>query len=479
MDKQVAEKTIYYNERTTTPQDIGLDTISSYASWTNVLATHQLIIKKQWLPDTAILTNDLIEENIEDAVDTWKKLPYSNRCSWQIFLEYVLPYKILNEYPQSWRKKVRKKLAPVAAGIRNDDHFAIRLLDTINGNVKEWFAFNVHQSPATWQELVAFKNGDCVAISCLMAFAGRSYGLPVAIDHCPVWANINGLNHYWNALLQPGKKCLPFMGGEGNPGAYNPFLLFETILPGANKSTFKKCAKVFRHVFTANNKSIRQWIQNDANIPYTLSDEHVIDVTKEYYSVTDITVNVPGYTNQKIVYLCVYNNGQWVPTAWDTVTTHHKAIFKDMANDRLYLPAFFSDGMVTPINHPFIADSAGTHFLEPAQKRKITVSIKYLASIEQEQVDLYSQVDELQWNNFAKKQQGLAAGKNRAVVKNGERYTLYYWDNDWKLFSNVSSEKGRAKFQQVPANCLYKIVAVGSQGRERVFTYRNGEQQWW
>jgi len=141
--------------------------------------------------------------------------------------------------------------------------------------------------------------------------------------------------------------------------------------------------------------------------------------------------------------------------------------------------AFFSAGVVAPIQAPFIADSSGCGYLVPATSNRITMKIKWLASVEQEQLDLYSHVTEMPWKDFAVKQHLLAAGKNRTEVQNGKRYSLYYWDKDWILLTTVTGVKGWTEFKRVPANCLYKVAAVGSAGNERVFTYRNGKQRWW
>ncbi len=479
MHSQLIEKEVYYNQETATSKEISFDTVDSYDHWLNILEKQQLSVKRTCVADTIMLSNDLIKKNIEDAVDTWTKLPDSIRCSFTVFLEYVLPYKIVYGYSQNWRLKVRNRFDALALPIQRNDSFGIRLTDTINSNVKKWFVFDIHHSPATWPELVAFRKGDCVAMSRLMCFAGRAYGLPVAIDFCPVWANINGSNHYWNVLLQPHKQPLPFMGGESNPGKYNPFLLFENSSSQGNRNTYKKCAKVFRHTFSAPKKTIRTWVADDMDIPYTLGEDHVIDVTNEYYKVTNITVHTPAYTTQKIVYLSVYNNGQWIPTAWDTINRQKQAVFTNMATKQLYMPAFFTRGIVVPWKYPLIADSSGIHYLQPDKLNRISMKIHFLSSVEQEQQDLYSHVNSMNWNVFAAKQQALSAGQNRSVVTNGKSYSLFYWDERWIMFSTVKGANACAQFIYVPQNCLYKIVATGSNNKERIFTYKNGMQQWW
>lgn len=431
------------------------------------------------MSDSIPLTNDLIEENIEDAVAAWKNLPPETRCTWSIFLEYVLPYKVLNESPSTWRTRARDKFVKFTGGVKRNDQFAIHLLDTINNDIKQWFTFNAHTSPETWMDLLTTKSGDCIAMCRLMAYAGRAHGLPVAIDYCPAWSNINAGPHYWNVLLQNEGKSIPFMGAESNPGTYNPFLLFETSLPESDMSTFKKCAKVFRHTFSVNKQAIRKWIKDDADIPYTLSEDHVVDVTHEYVPVTNISVHVSAGTPQKVAYLCIYNRGQWVPAAWDTINRALRAVFTNIATNQLYLPARFKAGTVTPLQQPFITDGVSVRWLQPEKANKVKMEIKNLSSVEQEQQDMYNHVTEFAWKDFADMQHRLARGKDRKLPQHGHRYTLYYWDKHWVVFAATTCTNGRLVFQEVPSNALYKIVGDNSNGNERIFTYENGKQHWW
>lgn len=63
------------------------------------------------ISDTLILTNGLLKKNIDDAIKNWNNWPGNKNEA--VFLNYVLPYKVSDEYPEDWRSEVHKKYVTV------------------------------------------------------------------------------------------------------------------------------------------------------------------------------------------------------------------------------------------------------------------------------------------------------------------------------------------------------------------------------
>ena len=62
----------------------------------------------------------------------------------------------------------------------------------------------------------------------------------------------------------------------------------------------------------------------------------------------------------------------------------------------------------------------------------------------------------------------------------GKNYSLYYWDNKWRLVDSETATGNPLEFNNVPSNAFYWLVADGSRKEERIFTIdEEGNQVWW
>jgi hypothetical protein len=438
---------------------------------------NRMLVKTELLPDTVILNNSTFSNIINHAVADWLTYTGPSLVSKELFLNYVLPYKLLEETPENWRPLVHRKYDTLVHRIsKNDPAYQLKVIKAINEDLKTWFKFDATSSPESWRLLSQAKRGDCVAMAKTIAFAARTYGIPVCIDYCPVWTNINAGSHCWNALPLPNGKSVPFMGCESNPYEYNPFLIFKTTT-GRDISTFKKGAKVLRQTFAINPDNLSSIVKEE-NIPWTLVNERYIDVTNEYYETGDIEVPISGNSrNQKVLYLCVYNNGEWLPTWWSRVEKR-RAVFRQMARGVLYQPAYFTNGKVEPVGNPLILTASGLQYLNPHFKNKQLLRLKSFESTEQEQLNTYSREAGKEWKIIEKQLNAVAARKGMKSFEDKKTYTLYYWNKKWIPFSTKKSSGPELHFSNAPSNAMFKLVSADDYSG-RNFTYENDEQQWW
>jgi hypothetical protein len=62
----------------------------------------------------------------------------------------------------------------------------------------------------------------------------------------------------------------------------------------------------------------------------------------------------------------------------------------------------------------------------------------------------------------------------------GKSYSLYYWDNKWRLVNTKEATGSPLEFNNVPSNAFYWLVADASRKEERIFTIdEDGHQVWW
>lgn len=94
--------------------------------------------------------------------------------------------------------------------------------------------------------------------------------------------------------------------------------------------------------------------------------------------VSDITIPLtnPSPNNSKHVYLCVFDNKNWIPIDFAPITNNHTT-FKNIGREILYMPLFFSKNEYFPASHPVILRKDGSlsriqHNDELKQQIKLT-----------------------------------------------------------------------------------------------------------
>jgi hypothetical protein len=67
--------------------------------------------------------------------------------------------------------------------------------------------------------------------------------------------------------------------------------------------------------------------------------------------------------------------------------------------------------------------------------------------------------------------------QNHIVV--GDRYELYYWNDEWKSLGVKTANSSKLVYDNVPSNSLFLLINISEGKEDRIFTYENGKQIWW
>src|SRR5690554_1511582 len=411
------------------------------------------------------------KDNIEQAFTAYKIR--KKEISFNLFLEYVLPHRIEGEKSENWRCHVLRDFSGLKDTI---DHLSAKeSVSKINDELKRSFYFSSRELPShtlSWTDLRSIGKGDCWSMAKIAVFSCRAFGLPVSIDFTPGWANING-GHAWNSLVTGDSSSTPFMGAEANPGEYDPLALY---------GSFKKTAKIFRKTYSIQkNKLLSNTGQNE-HTPYPFNDPRIIDVTSQYLQTTEITLDLPFPASDKsFFYLCIYNNGDWIPVDWSENSSGSVA-FKNLGKDIDYILGMYQDKTVIPIGSPMLLHNNNALYkLKPNYKKTIDIDIKTLQSLELDVLKLVNQG--LDWEEFVSQIDELKKGNERSKPEIGKQYTLYYWSNTWINHQTVTVDKDLLIFKNAPSNSIYKVVDESTlsskAGTERPFVYKDAEQIWY
>lgn len=402
--------------------------------------------KKEVYEDLENIKADFLINQIEYAFKAWRALPWAKTVTFENFREYILPYRGSNEPLEPWREYFFEKYSGIDT-VMTDPYDLIEAARIINSDVRSYFGFNeryyLHPTDQGLSEMLEGGLGRCEDMTNLAIYAMRANGLAVTSDYTPYWAN-TGNNHAWNAIADIEGNVVPFMGAEADPGDYR---------------LHNKAAKVYRKMFGKQKDNLIFQDSKQEKVPRWLTGKSYIDVTSDYVNVCDVTINfekeIPDSVD--IAYLCVFNSGEWQPIHWARIEGS-SAVFTDMGVDVMYLPALYLNEEIEPFGPPVLLD------------KNCTVT-EFKKSQESIDADLaYTTLRTLEISTD---------GVRKTKIKDDLQYELFYWDDDWQSLGKSSASDGGLEFGDVPAGCLYWMVAEGSDEEERIFTLEDGKQVWW
>lgn len=298
------------------------------------------------------VTSEQLIENIEMAFKVWQDQPWGKSVSFHDFCEFILPYRIKDETPGYNRREIYQEFDKLLDSIKNNGGDAVSAGVIINSNLaaSPW-VFTLRTGflphfPA--KNLVKYRAGSCREMTDLALFSMRAVGIPVAIDFIPQWP-YRDLGHEFNSILNKNGKMIMFLGAEDNPGT-------------PHKPLAKK-AKIYRHMYSIDPNSLAVRKTKNEVIPDFLLDPGIRDVTDDYVKCFRINISIAPATksisNPKHAYIAVFNNKEWIPIDWGTVTDG-KVAFSKMEGGVAYIAGYFDGSTLVPGCSPFILTEEGT-----------------------------------------------------------------------------------------------------------------------
>jgi len=403
--------------------------------------------KKDKIYDAETITAEFLISQIDYAFRAWREKPWARGFTYEQFRDYILPYRGSNEPLEPWRKFFWNKYADLESRM-TDPADPIEAARLINSDVRSYFTFDprwyYHPTDQGLTEMLESGLGRCEDMTNITIYAMRANGLPVTSDYTPYWANI-GNNHAWNSILTPDGKVVPFMGAESDPGDYG--LAY-------------KPAKVYRKTFGEQLDNLIFQERKQEKVPGWLAGKNYVDVTADYVPVKDVAIrfekDIPDSID--IAYICVFNSGDWCAIDWARIEDG-AAWFSDIGTGIAYIPALYINGKIEPWGPPIIFSADGSSWeLRPDGYSTLTARLN---STTRRTIEAASE--------------GIA----KTFLAPGKEYELFYWADGWESAGKATAGDKPLTFENVPAECLYWLVADGSDKDERIFTIEDGVQVWW
>ena len=386
-------------------------------------------------------SSEFLATHLESAFETWRSAPWAKSIRYEVFRDFILPYRGSNEPLGLWRAPAKARLAALCA--ENAAETDVRAFgEKVRAVVHPWTGFSdlyyMHPTDQGYDEMCARRLGRCEDITNMISFGMRSVGAMCASDYTPWWAASDN-NHAWEVVLDAN--------GQGRAG-----------LAG-------RAAKVYRKTFAHQPDSLAAIKREDEVVPKWLSGSHYIDVTAQYQPTSDVAIPIAtgpsdGRASARFAYLAVFNGGAWKPIHWARVEGG-RARFTAMGRNICYLPMLHAAGRDEPAGAPFILDADGV--VHPLEARSSTVASLAATTTKPDITDPDTGVV-----------------KARTMVKAGASYELFVWRAAaWVSLGRIEGHADGRTFDGLPADGLYWLVEDGSERLERIFTVDTGAQVFW
>lgn len=392
--------------------------------------------------DSDVITNAFLIQNIDEAFQCWEIRYEGEKLSFTDFCEYVLPYKLENEFPENWHFVLKSRFQNLKDSIGKKGDF-FKVAGIVNDKLKRFKILLDYDYPVDINFNMAnqLSVGTCYTATKYVCYPLRALGIPVVVDYT-FWGNRSS-GHSWNAVISKGKPY-PFDAIESRVGYY------KIQFTGMDKMNYKP-TKIFRKTYSIQRNSLPLANENNEVLPPSLAKLRIKDVTAEYIPVSNISLNLTGspITNQ-LSYLCTFDNENWRPVYWGKIK-NDKVLYKNMGRDLVYLPCIYKNFEYSFIGNPFILTKQGTTLeLKPDFGSKVTI-----------EVDRKYPEDD----------------SNKIVI--GDKYELFYWYEGWKSLGAQTANQNILYFKDAPKNALFWIRDLTKGKQERIFTCISGRKQWW
>lgn len=146
---------------------------------------------------------DLLRENVEYACLARERYPWTKALPDSLFLNEVLPYAVVDEVRDGWRRDFFERFASCVAGCRTMEEAAgavNRSIRTAVGVEYDTRREKTNQSPV---ESMRQGMASCTGLSVLLVDALRAVGIPARFVGTPAWHDDRG-NHSWTEVWFDG-----------------------------------------------------------------------------------------------------------------------------------------------------------------------------------------------------------------------------------------------------------------------------------
>lgn len=328
----------------------------------------------QYLSDLQHISADFLIRHIDYCFHIWQQYPWSKDINFDTFCKYILPYTTNNCYWEQASDFFEQKYATLRDTVSHKSYKEIGKIiseDVDKTFVQNWVLFSQKHKgllPTTFKNLATAQIGTCLEANIYKIAALRANGIPAVLNTFPNWGNANS-PHFWTEIN--GDEHIdklydntqrPYISERDIlvdnifwKNTYSPHI--KDTIPHVSIQYCRTIPKVYRINYEIQQNSLA--LQAEEKIPDFFKNPGVEDITDKYIVCKDIEVPLWESKHKKeYVYLCCYDNDNWVPVCW-SLPRKKQALFTKVGINVLYLPAYYENGAIIPAGDAFILKENG------------------------------------------------------------------------------------------------------------------------
>jgi len=287
------------------------------------------------LLDINNISSNFLINHINNSVNNLQNSYWGNNYNFDVFLNYILPYRVANEKVEFYTSHLHNKYKYLSDKEHDITKIAVQLNKLINIELSYDNRLEIVPNVQSIHTIEENKRGNWRDINIYKVKALRSLGIAAAIDYTPYFAD-STLGYYSTTVIMPNNSKLKLPNSNNNQTPYQQ----------------GKTAKIYRRSFKTDSNSLFSIKDKKTHTPPFLGNYNYLDVTNEYLETDSISINITDTSSY--IYLAVFNENSWKPVEWATIKPNNKAHFYNMGTGITYMPVVVSKNRIIPIGEPFL-----------------------------------------------------------------------------------------------------------------------------
>jgi hypothetical protein len=153
--------------------------------------------------DLETLKADYLLQNVHQAYRAWEGVAWKKQVPEEVFLNDVLPYSVINERRDDWRKDFYDRFHPLVKDAKSPGEAAVILNKNVFKLVNVKYSTGRKKPDQSPYESMETGLASCSGLTVILVDACRSVGVPARFVGTPLWTNKSG-NHSWAEVWDQG-----------------------------------------------------------------------------------------------------------------------------------------------------------------------------------------------------------------------------------------------------------------------------------
>ncbi len=285
------------------------------------------------LLDFRNIKSEFIIKHINESFASWHNNPYAHNYSFNIFCNYILPYRVANEDVEGYISHFQEKFKQIYRENNSLNHIAYNINNAINSEITYDERLVINPNTQSIHDLENKGRSNLKDINIYKIKVLRSFGIAAALDYTPFFSDsISG--YYSTTVLLSNNENIRLTHNNKYP--YN----------------CNKVAKVYRRSFNNDESSLFSIKDKTTHTPPFLGNFIYNDISNEYINTNDTAILFP--VGVKYGYLAIWNNKKLRAIDWAKIDSNGYAVFKNLGVGIIYTPVIVKNKYLKATGSEFV-----------------------------------------------------------------------------------------------------------------------------